>query len=69
MKRREVLIASCTLMACATLPRERERLPGSGARDRVCDHDLCKYWRATAATEPGSDFKVGQCSVGVPEDL
>ena len=69
MRRRDLLFASCGVMACASLPKPSARLPESGPSERACDHDLCKYWRASAQTQPAADFKVGRCSVGLPEDL
>lgn len=68
MKRRELLVGASALLcgACATMPEKLERLPEGSterAKDRVCDHDLCRYWR------PVGELEVGRCAIGLPEDL
>lgn len=76
MKRRELLAGAAALLcgACATMPAKSERLPEGSterAKDRVCDHDLCRYWRPPdqPAAQPEGEPKVGQCAIGLPEDL
>lgn len=72
MKRRELLLAASTLVcgACATMPGRGEPLP-ERQPVRVCDHDLCKYWRAPAGVAPAAqdEFQVGRCSLGLPEGM
>jgi len=75
MNRRELLVGASMLVcgACATMPGRFERLPEGSterAKDRVCDHDLCRYWRPPdRPVQSEGEFKVGQCSIGLPEDL
>jgi hypothetical protein len=72
MNRRELLwgVSALACGACATMPGLAERLPESQP-SRVCDHDLCKYWRAPAepARPVEGEFIVGLCSLGLPEGV
>jgi hypothetical protein len=75
MNRRELIGCASVLLCsgCATMPAKSARLPeAERALDRVCDHDLCRYWRAPEPPVPPAEddgFIVGRCSIGLPEGL
>ena len=74
MNRRELVAAGAAWLcgACARLPRVGEHLPNTaGTMARVCDHDLCRFWRAPEDAVPTlvDGHRVGRCAAGLPEGL